>query len=133
MQSYWTIYLVIAGGLLGFSSLRKRPALVTTMLVSVLFVCFAYKNLDAIHEVITQRTAVLQAIGGVPATGIGADVDAQHALLNPTMTAPAYSGVRLYHVSVDMLVLLAFWAMEFRRRRMMQEDSLLGRTSDGSA
>ena len=132
LQSYWTVYLVISASLLGFSSLRKRPALTTTALVTVLFLCFAYKNLDAIREVVQQRAAVLQAIDSA-ATGGGADNTAQRAVLNPTMTAPAYSGVRAYHLSVDALVLLAFWAMEFRRRRMEREDRLLGPTVDRAA
>ena len=30
LQGYWTLYVVIVGGLLAFSSLRKLPAAVTT-------------------------------------------------------------------------------------------------------
>lgn len=55
LQSYWTLYVVIVGGLLAFSSLRKEPDLVTTALVAVLFSFFAYKNLGAIVEVTEQK------------------------------------------------------------------------------
>ena len=31
MQAYWNLYVVIVGGLLAFSSLRKQPAAITTL------------------------------------------------------------------------------------------------------
>src|SRR6266480_1936501 len=49
LQNYWTLYVVIVGGLLAFSSLRKQPAALTTLIVSILFGLFAYENLHAIH------------------------------------------------------------------------------------
>ena len=60
MQAYWNLYVIIVGGLLAFSSMRKQPAAVTTALVSILFALFAYKNLDAMHDVTAQRFATLQ-------------------------------------------------------------------------
>ena len=51
LQAYWTLYVVIVGGLLAFSSLRKLPAAVTTLIVTLLFGLFAYENLDAIMTV----------------------------------------------------------------------------------
>ena len=36
LQNYWTLYVVIVGGLLAFSSLRKQPAALTTLIVSIL-------------------------------------------------------------------------------------------------
>ena len=50
LQAYWTLYVVIVGGLLAFSSLRKLPAAVTTLIVTLLFGLFAYENMDAIHD-----------------------------------------------------------------------------------
>jgi len=47
LQMYWNLYVVIVGGLLAFSSLRKQPAAITTVIVSVLFGLFAYENHDA--------------------------------------------------------------------------------------
>ena len=62
MQAYWNLYVVIVGGLLAFSSLRKQPAAITTAIVSILFLLFAYKNLDAMHDVTGQRFATIEAI-----------------------------------------------------------------------
>ena len=59
LQNYWTLYVVIVGGLLAFSSLRKQPAALTTAIVSVLF---AYENLSAIQDTAAQRLATLEAI-----------------------------------------------------------------------
>ena len=39
LQWYWTIYVVVIGGLLAFSSLRTRKDAITGVLVTVLF-CF---------------------------------------------------------------------------------------------
>src|SRR3989442_15845622 len=62
LQSYWTLYVVIVGGLLAFSSLRKLPAAFTTLIVSVLFGLFAYENLEAIKATAVQRHPTLAAI-----------------------------------------------------------------------
>ncbi len=57
MQQYWNLYVIIVGGVLAFSSLRKQPAAVTTALVCILFGLFAYKNLDAMKDTTAQRFA----------------------------------------------------------------------------
>ena len=62
LQNYWTLYVVIVGGLLAFSSLRKQSAAVTTLVVTILFGLFAYENLDAIKATSVQRHAALAAI-----------------------------------------------------------------------
>ena len=62
MQQYWNLYVVIVGGVLAFSSLRKQPAAITTALVCVLFALFAYNNLDAMKDTTAQRFATLEAI-----------------------------------------------------------------------
>ena len=115
LQWYWTIYVVVIGGLLAFSSLRKGKDTVTTVLVTVLFCCFAYKNLGAIHDVSVQRFAVLQAIKDTGPQNTTGDRAIQ-GLLEPTMVAPAYEGVRNFHVASDLLTVAALWAMERRRR-----------------
>ena len=33
MQQYWNLYVIIVGGVLAFSSLRKQPAAITTALI----------------------------------------------------------------------------------------------------
>ena len=57
MQQYWNLYVIIVGGVLAFSSLRKQPAAITTALVCILFGLFAYENLDAMKDTTAQRFA----------------------------------------------------------------------------
>ena len=117
LQGYWTLYVVIIGGLLAFSSLRKQRDPITTALVTVLFTFFAYKNLDAIHDVTLQRFATLDAIK--QASSSASDVpDAKvRAVLEPTLNQPAYDGVRTFHVASDLLTIITLWAMERLRAK----------------
>src|ERR1700719_3015358 len=62
MQSYWNLYVIIVGGVLAFSSLRKQPAAITTAIVSILFALVAYKHLDAVYDTTAQRFAVVESI-----------------------------------------------------------------------
>ncbi|MGI8431053.1 MAG: hypothetical protein ACR2MW_02015, partial [Chthoniobacterales bacterium] len=62
MQNFWNLYVVILGGVLAFSSLRKQPAPITTALVCLLFALFADENLGARHDATAQRVALLQAV-----------------------------------------------------------------------
>ncbi len=113
LQSYWTLYVVVIGGLLAFSSLRARRDWLTTLIVSVLFSFFAYKNLDAIRETTAQRFAALHALQQiVPETA----ANPAHDLLGPTLTPPEFPGVRTFHITSDLLTIAALWAMERRRR-----------------
>ncbi len=118
LQWYWTLYVIVIGGLLAFSSLRQRPDVLTAALVTVLYLFFAYKNLGAIRDVTMQRIAVMQTIDTFAAT---TEIDAARNRLEPTLVAPAYEGVRNFHVASDLLTIAAVWAMEWRRRRNMQE------------
>jgi hypothetical protein len=123
LQWYWTLYVVIIGGLLAFSSLRQRSALITTILVSILYACFAYKNLGAIEDVTRQRIAVREAIRKYSRTmAEPLETDDLRALLDPELPAPAYEGTRNFHVSCDVLTLAAIWAMELRRRRIQRDE-----------
>lgn len=111
LQGLWTLYVVIIGGLLAFSSLRKQRDLVTTALITVLYAFFAYKNLGAIHDVTVHRLAIRQAIQQSTSDGT------VKQLLEPTMTPPAYEGVRNFHIASDLLTIAALWAMERRRTK----------------
>ena len=119
MQAYWNLYVVIVGGLLAFSSLRKQPAPTTTLIVSILFALFAYENLDAMYDTTRQRFATIEAIKQVDSTGTNAGSLKQvRDLLEPTLTPATYGSVRTTHVISDILTIAALWAMEFRRRRL---------------
>ena len=118
LQWYWTLYVVIIGGLLAFSSLRQRPDLLTVILVTVLYCLFAYKNLGAIRDATRQRTAVVESIKELHSAGrdtYEAQLAGRH--IEPTLETPDESGIRNFHLASDALTLAAVWAMEWRRWR----------------
>lgn len=124
MQAYWNLYVVIVGGLLAFSSLRKQPAAITTLIVSILFALFAYENLDAMYDTTRQRFAAIQAIKEFDSSGTNAASWKQtRDLLEPTLTPATYNSVRATHVISDILTIAALWAMELRRRRLKSTTS----------
>jgi hypothetical protein len=116
LQGYWTLYVVIVGGILAFSSLRKQSAAVTTLIVSILFGLFAYENTDAILTVTRQRHATLAAIKQADSNA-AAEIKPLRDLLEPTLTPAPESSTKRTHLVSDILTILALWAMEFRRRR----------------
>jgi len=118
MQSYWNLYVIIVGGILAVSSMRKQPAAVTTLIVSILFALFAFKNLDAMHDVTLQRFATLDAITHFDAGGAVATNQKVREVLEPTLTPASYGSVQLTHLISDILTIAALWAMELRRRRL---------------
>lgn len=111
LQAYWTLYVVIVGGLLAFSSLRKEPAALTTLVVSILFALFAYENLDAILETSRQRFATLDAIKA-------SEVDMQHvrASIEPTLKPATLGSSTATHLVSDLLTIVGLWVMELRRK-----------------
>jgi hypothetical protein len=118
MQQYWNLYVIIVGGVLAFSSLRKQPAAITTALVCTLFALFAYKNLDAMKDTTAQRFATLEAIKQFD-SGTGATPSKQvRDLLEPTLTPATFGSVKVTHIISDLLTIAALWAMEMRRRRL---------------
>jgi len=121
MQAYWNLYVLIVGGLLAFSSLRRQPGAVSTAIVSILFILFAYKNLDAMYDTTLQRFATVQAIKQFDSSGtVTASSKQVRDLIEPTLTPATYGSVRATHVTSDILTVAALWAMEFRRRQLKQ-------------
>src|SRR5947207_15394846 len=84
LQNYWTLYVVIVGGLLAFSSLRKQPAALTTLIVSILFGLFAYENLDAINATAPQRHATLAPIKQSDAGSTAPEIKQFRNLIEPS-------------------------------------------------
>ena len=116
LQAYWTLYVVVLGGLLAVSSLNKQPSLPTTLLVTILYCLFAYKNLDAIRDTTLQRAATLQLIKESGASAAAEpNVNEVRKLLEPTLLPASDRSVRLTHVFSDLVTVAAFWAMELRR------------------
>jgi len=118
MQQYWNLYVIIVGGVLAFSSLRKQPAAITTALVCILFALFAYNNLDAMKDTTAQRFATLEAIKQFDSGAAAAPSKQVRDLLEPTLTPATFNSVRTTHVISDILTIAALCAMELRRRRM---------------
>jgi len=116
LQAYWTLYVVIVGGILAFSSLRKLPAAVTTLIVTLLFCLFAYENMDAILTVTRQRHATLAAIKQSDSAA-APEIKPLRDFLEPTLTPAPESATKRTHLVSDLLTVLGLWAMELRRRR----------------
>src|SRR5438128_10484743 len=88
LQWYWTIYVLVIGGILGFSSFRRHADLVTTILVTALYVCFAYKNLGAIEDTRVEQEAILSAMKDYTAAGPNAaEVTRVREALEPTLAS----------------------------------------------
>lgn len=123
LQNYWTLYVVIIGGLLAFSSLRQIPNRLTTVLVTVLFLCFAYKNCGAIVDVTNQRYAALAALKEARPESNADEAAFQRVrgLIEPTMVGTDVAGVKRFHYFCDALTVLTLWSMEWRRRRRQAE------------
>ena len=119
MQQYWNLYVIIVGGVLAFSSLRKQPAAITTALVCILFGLFAYNNLDAMKDTTAQRFATIEAIKQFDSGGVTATASKQvRDLLEPTLTPATFGSVKATHITSDLLTIAALCAMELRRRRL---------------
>ena len=117
LQSYWTLYVVIVGGLLAFSSIRKHPAPLTTQIVSILFLLFAYENHNAIQVAARQRLATLEAIKQSNGESVAAGSRAVRDLLEPTLKPATSGSVSTTHLVSDLLTVAGLWAMELRRRK----------------
>jgi len=115
LQGYWTLYVIVIGGLLAFSSVRKERDRATTLLITVLFCFFAYKNHGAIQDVTLQRQAILETLQQQSAAEPGARTAAQR--LEPTLLSADPKGVRNFHLLSDLVTLAALWTMELRRKR----------------
>jgi hypothetical protein len=118
LQNYWNLYVVVVGGLLAFSSLRKQPAAITTLIVSLLFGLFAYENHDAIQIATGQRLATHEAITKFDPGATGPTAKPVREVLEPTLTPASHASVRTTHLTSDILVVAGLWAMEVRRRRL---------------
>lgn len=115
LQSYWTLYVVIVGGLLAFSSLRKETSPLTTAIVCILFALFAYENLSAIRETGEQRFATLESIRKADSAVV--NTGTLRGTLEPTLHPASPGSTVATHLISDILTIAALWAMELRRRK----------------
>jgi hypothetical protein len=118
LQWYWSIYVLVIGGVLAFSAFRQRPELITTILVALLYVGFAYKNLGAIEATAEEREAIRSVIREYPASGSNAeDVRRVRDRLEPRLPAYDIDGARTFHWACDLLVLIFLSFKEWHRTR----------------
>src|SRR5262245_52088088 len=118
LQWYWTIYVLVIGGVLAFSTFRQHKDIVTTVLVTALYACFAFKNLGAIEHTLMERNIILSAIKEYPASGPdAADVKRTRDVLEPALMPQEYDGVRNFHVACDLMTIAVLFAKEWRRRK----------------
>ena len=124
LQNYWTLYVVIVGGILAFSSLRKQPAALTTLIVTILFGLFAYENLDAIKATATQRHATVAAIKQSDTGSTAPEIKPVRDLLEPTLNPASISSTQTTHLIGDVLTIVGLWVMELRRRKNLAMTAL---------
>ena len=124
LQNYWTLYVVIVGGILAFSSLRKQPAALTTLIVTILFGLFAYENLDAIKATATQRQATVAAIKQSDPGSTAPEIKPVRDLLEPTLNPASVSSTQTTHLIDDVLTVVGLWVMELRRRKNLAMTAL---------
>jgi hypothetical protein len=118
LQWYWTVYVLVIGGVLGFSTFRQRPELVVTILVTILYACFAYKNLGAIEATAEEREAILSAAKDYPGSGANAaDINRVREKLEPRLPEYDIAGARYFHLACDLLTIAFLWVKEWRRRQ----------------
>jgi hypothetical protein len=122
LQWYWTVYVAVIGGLLAFSVFRQRPETVTVVLITVLYACFAFKNLGAIEVTLLERQAFRSAINNYPADGSNArDITRVREVLEPILPLADPEGVRSFHIVCDLLTIAAVWAKEWQRRKTFNQ------------
>src|SRR5262249_34232869 len=91
--------------------------LLTTVLVTILYACFAYKNLGAIEATAEERQAILLAIKDYPDTGTNAaDVKRVRERLEPVLPPYDIAGPRSFPLACDLLT-WAFLGVKERRRQ----------------
>lgn len=118
LQWYWTVYIFVIGGVLAFSTFRLRPELVSTILVTALYCCFAHKNLGAIVETAEQREAIRTLIIETGVAGPqAAAIEKSRARLEPRIPEYDIGGASTFHIVCDLLTIAFVWAKEWRRRR----------------
>ncbi len=118
MQNYWNLYVLVVGGIHAFSSLRKYPPALTTLVVGLLF---AYQNLCAMKDCTRQRFAVLEAIPQFDANaGATTNPKPVRDRLESTLTLATWTGVEAIHIASDVLTIIALLAIELRRRALRE-------------
>src|SRR5204862_1454427 len=103
--------------------------MVTTLLVTILYAAFAYKNLGAIEATAEERQGILLAIKDYSATGanaadvnrVTADITRVRDKLEPKMPEYDVAGARYFHLVCDLLTIAFLWVKEWQRRKTTEQ------------
>ena len=125
LQWYWTLYVLVIGGIVGFSAFRQRREFVTAVLITILFACFAFKNRKtpdrgdrAGARPFCRSSRNTQCPNGGERHG-GRQAGSRQ-LLEPTLTAYDHcrrSVRHCVHVACDLLTIAVLWVKEWRRKQ----------------
>ena len=66
LQWYWTVYVLVIGGVLGFSTFRQRPELMTTVLVTIAQAMTALTTSAQAPGIETARPHTLKSLAWQP-------------------------------------------------------------------
>src|SRR5689334_9367571 len=118
LQWYWTVYVLVIGGILGFSIFRLRREFVTAVLITILFTCFAYKNETAIEATAAEREAIRAAFKDYPLTGANAaDANLVRDKVEPVLPPYDIAGARYFHIACDLFTVAYVCAREWQREK----------------
>jgi len=120
LQTLWIVYIVVIGGLLAVSALRRDPDRIGGVLATVLFLIFAHKNLGSIQDTATIRNATLQGIRQYDISQMqGADNGGFNAFKNqvlPNLFMQDVQRIGHFHRICAGITVLTLWALQLRRR-----------------
>jgi len=115
MQTFWSIYVTIALGLLAFIG-SVKPSPERNLLAGILsfsFVAFAAVNLDALVDVTIARNVAKELISNFkPSATLTQEVIDKIML---TVRPPAVWTIIVFHVTADILVLAGVWILTLRK------------------
>ncbi|CAN5588221.1 hypothetical protein BH10PLA1_BH10PLA1_12630 [soil metagenome] len=121
LQTLWIVYILVIGGLLAVSALRRDPDFIGGVLATVLFLAFAHKNLGAIQDTSNIRHATLQAIRQYDVVALAPSESAgfkgfQQQVI-PTLYTPDIDRIGHFHHTCDAITITTLWALQWRRLR----------------
>jgi len=120
LQTYWTVYVVVIGGLLAVAAIRKEPDFLAGALATLLYCSFAYKNMSALTDLTSTRYATLQSIQQYDPSAAPADkgpIEVFKANVVPTLQGPSVESVRTFHIYCDVITMATMWGLQLNRLR----------------
>ena len=132
LQTYWTVYVVVIGGLLAVAAIRKEPDFLAGVLATVLYCSFAYKNMSAITDLTETRYGTLVTIQKYEPSAAGMEavaVSLSQSNIVPTLHGPSSASVRTFHIYCDVVTMATMWGLQLNRLRKHRRDMASTRLS----